>query len=78
MNYLRYEQVLQQVLDKKVSISHIDMASIERNMNVWDVYFDCLQIREISRDAGVYTDQELRAILKFYHSFGKITFFGEK
>ena len=35
MNYLRYEQVLQQVLDKKVSISHIDMASIERNMNVW-------------------------------------------
>ena len=41
-------------------------------------YFDFLQIREISRDAGVYTDQELRAILKFYHSFGKITFFGEK
>ena len=40
-------------------------------------YFDFLQIREISRDAGVYTDQELRAILKFYHSFGKITFFGE-
>ena len=37
-----------------------------------------MQIREISRDAGVYTDQELRAILKFYHSYGKITFFGEK
>merc|ERR1719433_124473 len=60
IKWLRYEQVLQQVLDKKVAISHIDM------------------IREISRDAGVYTDQELRAILKFYHSSGKITFFGDQ
>ena len=47
-------------------------------MNTCDFYYDCLQIRELSRDVGVYTDQELRAILNFYHSFGKITFFGEK
>ena len=33
-------------------------------------------IREISRDFGVYTDQELRALLKFYHSLGKIIYFG--
>ena len=34
------------------------------------------QIREISREFGVYTDQELRALLKFYHSLGKIIHFG--
>ena len=36
----------------------------------------CNQIREISREFGVYTDQELRALLKFYHSLGKIIHFG--
>ena len=36
------------------------------------------QIREVSRDVGIYTDQELRAILQFYHSLGKITYYGEK
>ena len=32
----------------------------------------------MSREAGVYTDQELRAILQFYHSCGKITYYGDR
>ena len=34
-------------------------------------------IRDISRDVGVYTDQELRALLTFYHNLGKIVYFGK-
>ena len=76
---------MMQVVDKGVTIAHIDTVRIYLSTYLliyWSILSatltnDHLQIREVSRDHGVYTDQELRALLKFYHGLGKIIFFGK-
>ena len=70
-----------QVVDKGVTIAHIDTVRIYLSTSTYLLvhiihHIDHPQIREVSRDHGVYTDQELRALLKFYHGLGKIIFFG--